>query len=93
MLIISSASFMTGSTRGLYGSGTGDSSTVISKPLVRSRKINAEAKIQKTIPIRLSRSAASSAHLASSRASWVSFSFFCMISLANSRPLFTHTSE
>jgi hypothetical protein len=93
MLIISSASFMTGSARGLYGSGSGDSSAVISKLLVRSRKINTEAKIQKTIPIRLSRSAASSAGLASSRASWVSFSFFFMISLANSWPPFTHTSE
>jgi hypothetical protein len=93
MLIISSASFMTGLARGLYGSGSGDSLAVISKLLVRSRKINAEAKIQKKIHIRLSRSAASSARLASSRASWVSFSFFFMISLAKSRPPFTHTSE
>jgi hypothetical protein len=89
MLIISSASFMTGSARGLYGSGSGDSSAVIRKLLVRSRKINAEAKIQKTIPIRLLRSTASSARLASSRASWVSFSLFFIISLANSRPPFT----
>jgi hypothetical protein len=93
MLIISSASFMTGSARGLYGSGNGDSLAVIRKLLVRSRKINAEAKIQKTIPIRLSRSAASSARLASSRASWVYFSFFFIILLANSWPRFTQTSE
>jgi hypothetical protein len=53
MLIISSASFMTGSARGLYGSSSGDRSAVIRKLLVRSRKINGEAKIQKTIPIRL----------------------------------------
>jgi hypothetical protein len=46
-LIISSASFMTGSARGLYGSGSGDSSAVIDKMLVRSYKINIEAKIQK----------------------------------------------
>jgi hypothetical protein len=43
-LIISSASFMIGSTRGLCGSGNGDSSAVIDKMLVRSYKINAEAK-------------------------------------------------
>jgi hypothetical protein len=47
MLIISSASFMTGSARGLYGSGSGDSSAVIDKMLVQSYKINTEAKIQK----------------------------------------------
>jgi hypothetical protein len=46
-LIISSASFMTGSARGLYGPGNGDSSAVIGKLLVRSQKINAEVKIQK----------------------------------------------
>jgi hypothetical protein len=46
-LITSSASFMTGSARGLYGSGSSDSSAVIEKMLVRSYKINAEAKIQK----------------------------------------------
>jgi hypothetical protein len=45
--IISSASFMTGLARGLYGSGSGDSSAVIDKMLVRSYKINIEAKIQK----------------------------------------------
>jgi hypothetical protein len=46
-LIISSASFMTGSPRGLYGSGSGDSSAIIGKLLVQSQKINTEAKIQK----------------------------------------------
>jgi hypothetical protein len=45
-LIISSASFMTGLARGLYGSGSGDSSAVIDKMLVRNYKINVEAKIQ-----------------------------------------------
>jgi hypothetical protein len=46
-LIIYNASFMTGSARGLYGLGSGDSSAVIGKLLVRSQKINVEAKIQK----------------------------------------------
>jgi hypothetical protein len=46
-LIISSASFMTGSARGFYGSGSGDNSAVIGKLLVRSQKINIVAKIQK----------------------------------------------
>jgi hypothetical protein len=40
-LIISSASFMTGSARGLYGSGSGNSSAVLGKLLVRRQKINA----------------------------------------------------
>jgi hypothetical protein len=44
-LIISNASFMTGSA--LYGSGSGDSLAVIDELLVRSQKINVEAKIQK----------------------------------------------
>jgi hypothetical protein len=47
MLIISSASFMTGLARGLYGSGSGDSSAVVGKPLVQSQKIRAKAKIHK----------------------------------------------
>jgi hypothetical protein len=72
-LITSSASFISGSARGLYGSGSGDSSAVIDKLLVRSHKVSTEVKIQKTIPMRLSRSATSSVRLASSRASWVSF--------------------
>ena len=52
-LITSSASFISGSARGLYGSGNGDSSAVIDKLLVRSRKASTEVKIQKTIPMRL----------------------------------------
>jgi hypothetical protein len=47
MLIMDIASFMTGSARGLYGSGSGDNSVVVDKPLVRSQKIRVEAKIQK----------------------------------------------
>ena len=42
-LIISSASFMTGSARGLYGSGSGNSSAVLGKLLVRRQKINADS--------------------------------------------------
>jgi hypothetical protein len=75
-LITSNASFISGSARGLYDFGSGDSSTVIDKLLVRSHKASTKVKIQKAIPMRLSRSAASSVRLASSRASWVSFSFF-----------------
>jgi hypothetical protein len=92
-LITSSASFISGSARGLYGSGSDDSSAVIGKLLVRSHKASTKVKIQKTIPICLSRSAASSVRLPSSRASWVSFSFFFIISWANSRPPFTQTSK
>jgi hypothetical protein len=92
-LITSSASFISGSARGLYGSGSDDSSAVIGKLLVRSYKTSTEVKIQKTIPMRLSRSATSLVRLASSRASWVSFSFFFIISWTNSRPPFTQTSE
>jgi hypothetical protein len=47
MLIMSSASFMTRSARGLYGSGSGDNSVVVGKLLVRSHKIRVKAKIQK----------------------------------------------
>jgi hypothetical protein len=47
MLIMSSASFMSGSARGLYGSCSGDSLAVVSKLLVRSHKLSIEAKIQK----------------------------------------------
>jgi hypothetical protein len=47
MLITSSASFMSGSARGLYGSGSGDSSAVVGKLLVRSHKVSTKAKIQK----------------------------------------------
>jgi hypothetical protein len=44
MLIISSASFISGSARGLYGSGGGDSSAVVGKLLVQSHKASTEAK-------------------------------------------------
>jgi hypothetical protein len=44
-LITSSASFMKGSVRGSYGSGSGESSAVVDKLLVRRKKINTEAKI------------------------------------------------
>jgi hypothetical protein len=47
MLITSSASFISGSARGLYGSGSGDSSAVVGKQLVRSYKVSTEVKIQK----------------------------------------------
>jgi hypothetical protein len=92
-LIMSNASFISESARGLYGSGSGDSSAIIDKLIVRRHKASTKVKIQKTILMRLSRSAASSVCLASSRASWVSFSFFFIISWANSRPPFTQTSE
>jgi hypothetical protein len=92
-LITSSASFISKSARGLYGSGSGDSSAVIDKLLVRSHKASTEVKIQKKIPMHLSRLAASSVRLTSSRASWVSFSLFFIISWANSWPPFTQTSE
>jgi hypothetical protein len=92
-LITSNASFISGSARGLYGSGSGDSSAVIDKLLVRSHKATTEVKIQKTIHMCLSCSANSLVRLAYSRASWVSFSFFFIISWANSRPPFTQTSE
>jgi hypothetical protein len=92
-LITSSASFIFGSARGLYGSGSDVSSAVIDKLLVRSHKASTEVKIQKTIHMRLSFSTTSLVRLTSSRASWVSFSFFFIISWANSRPPFTQTSE
>jgi hypothetical protein len=76
MLIISSGSFISGSARGLYGSGGGDSSAVVGKLLVRSQKASIEAKKSKTIHMRLSRSVVSLARFASSRASWVSFRSF-----------------
>jgi hypothetical protein len=47
MLIASSASFMSGSARVLYGSDSSDSSAVVGKLLVRSHKVSTEAKIQK----------------------------------------------
>jgi hypothetical protein len=47
MLITSSASFMSGSAKGLYGSGSGDSSDVVGKLLVQSHKVSTEAIIKK----------------------------------------------
>jgi hypothetical protein len=47
MPIISSASFISGLSRGLYGSGGDDSSAVIDKLLVRRHKVSAEVEIQK----------------------------------------------
>jgi hypothetical protein len=47
MPIMSSASFISGSARGLYGSGSGDSSVVVGKLLVRSHKVCTEVKIEK----------------------------------------------
>jgi hypothetical protein len=47
MLIISNDSFISGSARGLYGSGSGDSSAAVGKLLVRNHKVSIEAKFQK----------------------------------------------
>jgi hypothetical protein len=44
MPITSSASFMSGSARGFYGSGSGDSLAVVGKLLVQSHKVSSEAK-------------------------------------------------
>jgi hypothetical protein len=89
MLMMSNDSFIFGSARGSYGSDGGDSSAVVGKLLIRSLEESTEAKKSKTIPMRLSRSAASLACFAFSRVSWVSFSFFFIISWASSRPPFT----
>jgi hypothetical protein len=93
MLIISSASFISRSTRGLYGSGGGDSSAVVGKLLVRSHKASTEAKKSKTIPMHLSRSAASSACFASSRGVVGVFFILFYNFLVSSLPPFTQTSE
>jgi hypothetical protein len=70
MFIMSSASFISGSDRGSTSSGGGDSSTEVGKiNQSEATKSIAEAKSQRAIPIRFSRSAASSARLASARAS------------------------
>jgi hypothetical protein len=93
MFIMSSASFISGSTRGSNGSGGEDNSAKVGKVnQSEATKTNAEAKSQKTLPIRFSCSAASSARLASARTSWVSFSLFFLILWAISRPPFTQTS-
>jgi hypothetical protein len=93
MFIISSASFISRSARGSNGSSGGDNSAKVGKVnQSQATKLNAEAKRQKAIPIRFSRSVAYSTRLASTWASWVSFSFFFIISWAISRPPFTQTS-
>jgi hypothetical protein len=70
ILMISIAFFVSGSARGSNGSGGGDSSAAIGKiNQFEVTKTNDEAKGRKTIHIRLSRSAASSAFFATSRAS------------------------
>jgi hypothetical protein len=90
IFIMSSASFISGSARGSNGSGGGDNSAEVGKVnQSKATKTNAEAKSQKAIPIRFLRSIASSARLASARASWVSFSLFFIISWTISRPPFT----
>jgi hypothetical protein len=93
IFIMFSASFISGSTRGSNGSGGGDNSAEVGKVnQSEATKTNVEAKSQKAIPIRFPRFAASSARLASARASWVSFSLFFIISWAISRPPLTQTS-
>jgi AAA+ ATPase superfamily predicted ATPase len=47
ILLRFSASFISKSARGLYGSGSGDSSAVEGKLLVRNHKVSIEVKIQK----------------------------------------------
>jgi hypothetical protein len=65
ILMISIAFFVSGSARGSNGSGEGDSSAAVGKiNQFEVTKTNDEAKGRKTIPMRLSRSAASSASLA-----------------------------
>jgi hypothetical protein len=79
--MISSASFVSGSARGSNGSGGGDNSATVEKiNQSEAIKTNSEAEHQKILPICFSRSAASSARLASARASWMSFSLFLIIS-------------
>jgi hypothetical protein len=66
---------------GSNGSGGGDNSTTVKKiNHSEATKTNAEVRCRETIPMCFSRSAASSAHLASARASWMSFSLFFIIS-------------
>jgi hypothetical protein len=61
MFIMSSAFFISGSARGLNGSGGGDTSAEVGKVNQSEHtKTNAEAKSEKAIPIRFSRSAAES---------------------------------
>jgi hypothetical protein len=68
--MISIVFFVSRSARGLNGSGGGDSSAAVEKiNQFKVTKTNDEAKGHKTISIRLSRSAASSAFFAASQAS------------------------
>jgi hypothetical protein len=79
--MISSASFVSGSARGSNGSSGGDNSATVEKiNQSEATKTNSEAKHQKILPMRFSRSGASSARLASARASWMYFSLFFIIS-------------
>jgi hypothetical protein len=68
--MISSASFVAGSASGSNGSGGGDNSATTEKiSQSEATKTEAEARCYKTIPMRLSRSAASSSCFACTRAS------------------------
>jgi hypothetical protein len=79
--MISSASFVSGLARGSNGSGGGDNSATVEKSISpKPQKQNSEGEHQKILPICFSCSAASSARLASARASWMSFSLFYIIS-------------
>jgi hypothetical protein len=72
--MISIAFFVSGSAKGSNGSGGGDSSATVEKiSHFEATKTNAEARCRETIPMRLSCSAASSACLACTRASWMFF--------------------
>jgi hypothetical protein len=72
ILMISSASFVSGSARGSNGSGGGDNSAIVEKiDQSEATKTNSKDEHQKILPIRFSRSVASSARLASTRASWM----------------------
>jgi hypothetical protein len=66
---------------GSNGSGGGDNSAIVKKiNQSEATKTNAEARCHETIPMRLSRSAASSACFACTWVSWISFSLFFIIS-------------
>jgi hypothetical protein len=79
--MISNASFVSGSARGSNDSCGGDNSATVEKiNQSEATKTNSEAEHQKILPIRFSRFAASSACLASTQASWMSFSLLFIIS-------------
>jgi hypothetical protein len=70
IFMISSASFVAGSASGSNGSGSGDNSATTEKiSQSEATKTKAEARCRETIPMRLSRSAASSGCFACTRAS------------------------